>query len=341
MSEEPTQGLQVLGASENAGVDEAEKERLVSLPEAGFVLETVDGLGLVPARDPAGDVGGELGPGQHPRVAARATVHPVDRGQHPRDRRHQRLDPEPRRLASRHHGGRVQRVREDDPNALTARVRGEGDEEKATRDLRGHEPNGVFVELASVDFDHVGVEGPGQELGQRLLLCQAHLHRDLHEGPAMLVGQPPRRPHLRLIGSKVVDQKLRELHRTTLRQRRATDYSRSMRIHHLALRTRNLPQLEAFYTGVLGLRLKRKRTGSVWLEAGEAVLMLEEGSSAEPAIPAGSRELLAFRIEPLERQRLLERLRTAGVPIEARTEFTDYFRDPDGRRVAVSRHPLA
>jgi hypothetical protein len=33
-------------------------------------------------------------------------------------------------------------------------------------------------------------------------------------------------------------------------------------------------------------------------------------------------------------------LAAAGVPIEARTAHTRYFRDPEGNRVAVSSYPL-
>ena len=48
-----------------------------------------------------------------------------------------------------------------------------------------------------------------------------------------------------------------------------------MRIHHLALRTRELDRLERFYTGVLKLPVVRRDAGrgSVWLDAGGTIGM--------------------------------------------------------------------
>lgn len=109
-----------------------------------------------------------------------------------------------------------------------------------------------------------------------------------------------------------------------------------MRIHHVALRTADLPRLERFYCGVLGLAVLRRddARGSVWLEAGGAVLMLERAEPGEPAVPEGSKELVAFAVDDKEPWR-------ARVAVEAETAHTLYFRDPDGRRVAVSSYVLA
>jgi catechol 2,3-dioxygenase-like lactoylglutathione lyase family enzyme len=114
-----------------------------------------------------------------------------------------------------------------------------------------------------------------------------------------------------------------------------------MRIHHVAFRTADLGRLQAFYVEVLGLPISsRGGTGgrSVWLELGDAVLMLERAEDSEPAIPAETRELLAFAVEDLETWR--GRIERAGVRIEAETANTLYFRDPDGRRLAVSVYRL-
>ena len=114
-----------------------------------------------------------------------------------------------------------------------------------------------------------------------------------------------------------------------------------MHLHHLALRTRDLPRLRAFYEGLLGLVVVRESAGrSVWLEAGAAVVMLEAAEAGEPEITAGSRELVAFAIAPGERAAWEARLAGAGVAVEARTDHTLYFRDPEGRRVGVSSYPL-
>lgn len=71
--------------------------------------------------------------------------------------------------------------------------------------------------------------------------------------------------------------------------------------------------------------------GSVWLDAGGAILMLERASGDEPSVPAGTLDLVAFAVEDKEAWR-------GRVAVEAETEHTLYFRDPDGRRVAVSSY---
>ncbi|MGH7293617.1 MAG: VOC family protein [Polyangiaceae bacterium] len=110
-----------------------------------------------------------------------------------------------------------------------------------------------------------------------------------------------------------------------------------MRIHHVALRTHDVARLERFYAGLLGLAVLRRdeARGSVWLDAAGAVVMIERALPGEPAIPAGSMELVAFAVEDREAWR-------ARIPaVEAETAHTLYFRDPDGRRVAASDYPLA
>ena len=108
-----------------------------------------------------------------------------------------------------------------------------------------------------------------------------------------------------------------------------------MRIHHVALRTRDLQRLERFYGGLLGLRVLRRddSRGSVWLDAGGTVLMLERAAAHEPRLPEGTMDLVAFAVDDKEPWR-------ARVSVEAETEHTLYFRDPDGRRVAVSSYPF-
>ena len=49
---------------------------------------------------------------------------------------------------------------------------------------------------------------------------------------------------------------------------------------------------------------------------------------------------MAFRVDDPGRVQVRARLATAGVAVEHETLHTTYFRDPDGRRVAVSTHPL-
>ena len=111
-----------------------------------------------------------------------------------------------------------------------------------------------------------------------------------------------------------------------------------MRIHHVAFRTRDLARLEAFY-GQLGFEVARRQEHSVWLRAGDAVLMLERAAESEPTNAGATKELVAFATtDSVDTTK--ERLRTAGIAVEAETNFTVYFRDPDGRRLGISRFDL-
>jgi catechol 2,3-dioxygenase-like lactoylglutathione lyase family enzyme len=114
----------------------------------------------------------------------------------------------------------------------------------------------------------------------------------------------------------------------------------TLRIHHVAMRTRDVSALERFYVSVLGLAVFRRdeMRGSVWLDASGVMLMLERAEAGEPPVPAGTKEIVAFAVDDKDAWR--NRLTKAGLAIEAETAHTLYFRDPDGRRVAVSTHPL-
>jgi catechol 2,3-dioxygenase-like lactoylglutathione lyase family enzyme len=113
-----------------------------------------------------------------------------------------------------------------------------------------------------------------------------------------------------------------------------------MRVHHLAFRTGDLARLERFYVDALGLVVTKRDDGrSIWLDAGGSIVMLELREPGEPAHPAGSKELVAFAIEPDTRAVCTDRLGRAGVAIEAATDFSLYVRDPDGRRIGLSSYP--
>lgn len=107
-----------------------------------------------------------------------------------------------------------------------------------------------------------------------------------------------------------------------------------MRIHHVALRVRDLESSRNFYSGLLGLsEMRRDGSRSVWLRAGDAVLMLERtlrGGGAHE----GSGHVLALAAEALDPWE--ERLTEAGISIDDRTAHTLFVRDPDGHRVALS-----
>ena len=117
----------------------------------------------------------------------------------------------------------------------------------------------------------------------------------------------------------------------------------SLRLHHVALRVADPERSAEFYGRLLGLpELRRNHDGAevraIWLAAGSAVVMLERrlaGSGPE----TGSGHLLALAVEDLAAWE--QRLRAAGVPVDGRTAYTLYLRDPDGHRVGLSTYPVS
>ena len=108
-------------------------------------------------------------------------------------------------------------------------------------------------------------------------------------------------------------------------------------LHHLALRTPDVARLASFYRAAFGLAVARESERSVWLRVGETTRMLERAEASEPGVPSGSLELVAFHWGgTLEAARA--HLQALGITPEAETSFTLYFRDPDGRRVALSNY---
>ncbi|HVX96663.1 MAG TPA: VOC family protein [Polyangia bacterium] len=127
--------------------------------------------------------------------------------------------------------------------------------------------------------------------------------------------------------------------------------------HHLAIQVRDLAAVERFYSEALGLRVTRRwpwrdgRPGerAVWLALGERE---EDGFLALEVVgdgPTGAEDplratcpglhLVALRIERAARDAWERRLAAAGAPVEARSAFTLYVRDPEGNRVGLSHFP--
>jgi hypothetical protein len=80
---------------------------------------------------------------------------------------------------------------------------------------------------------------------------------------------------------------------------------------------------------------------SIWLDLGGLILMIEhtdEPPRRVDRVGAGP-FLLAFQVSPAERWRIESALESAGVPIESRTDFTSYARDPDDNRFGFSHYP--
>ena len=113
------------------------------------------------------------------------------------------------------------------------------------------------------------------------------------------------------------------------------------RLHHIAIRAADVDAALAFYRDCFGLAIVRdQRPRSVWLGLSDgAVLMIEGRSAGEPAVPAGSLELMAFRASSGEKAAIRAWAIRAGC-FDGETEHTVYLRDPEGRRLGVSTFPL-
>lgn len=110
-------------------------------------------------------------------------------------------------------------------------------------------------------------------------------------------------------------------------------------VHHIALRTGDVGAVAAFYERVVGLERVRDTERAVWLGAAGVVIMLERREATEPSVPARSMELLAFRWDG-SFDEIAPHLAANSVEAEGSTAHSVYFRDPDGRRLAFSTHPL-
>jgi catechol 2,3-dioxygenase-like lactoylglutathione lyase family enzyme len=109
-------------------------------------------------------------------------------------------------------------------------------------------------------------------------------------------------------------------------------------VHHLALRVSDCERAAAFYSALLGLPEVRRfedagRPRSIWLRAGDVVLMLEHGLRGVGP-DQGSGHVLALSVGSLPDWEA--RLLAAGVPVDDRTAHTLYVRDPDGHRVGLT-----
>ncbi|MSP25045.1 MAG: VOC family protein [Myxococcales bacterium] len=131
--------------------------------------------------------------------------------------------------------------------------------------------------------------------------------------------------------------------------RRHGPWPMTRRLHHIAVGVNDVERVASFYCNELGLSERARHFDehgtlrSVWLELGDALLMLErcdcpprqvDGIGAGPF-------LIALCVSREERTELEARLATRGYKSDSRTQFTSYFRDPEGNRVALSAYPIA
>ncbi|MDP2342309.1 MAG: VOC family protein [Deltaproteobacteria bacterium] len=116
-----------------------------------------------------------------------------------------------------------------------------------------------------------------------------------------------------------------------------------MRLHHVAIQVLDLEVARAFYVDVLGLEVVRTQEHALWLQAGDAIVMLEKSAGSvddggwQAAAPGPF--CVAFAVDPAGRARLKERLSRAGVVVDHESAFTTYVRDPFGARLGFSHYP--
>lgn len=114
-----------------------------------------------------------------------------------------------------------------------------------------------------------------------------------------------------------------------------------MLIHHIALRTDHVEVVAKFYQQNFGLHehqrflTDQQTLRSIWLLSGSVIVMVEQRAPDEPRVDPRSLEFVAFALTPDEFALWLARPEHPA--IEDRTANTLYFRDPDGRRVGVSK----
>ncbi len=119
-------------------------------------------------------------------------------------------------------------------------------------------------------------------------------------------------------------------------------------VHHIALGARDVQNVATFYQSYFNVPEVRRhvyedgRLRSVWLDCGGFVLMVEHVDAPDheqPPMRPGL-FLLAFAVNPSERESLERRLVDGGHAIESRTEKTSYTHDPERNRVAFSTYDL-
>jgi catechol 2,3-dioxygenase-like lactoylglutathione lyase family enzyme len=131
-----------------------------------------------------------------------------------------------------------------------------------------------------------------------------------------------------------------------LRRRR-----RAPRLHHLALGAQDVGALAEFYREVLGMAevARHAEPGdgslrSVWLDLGDgAVLMIEKTDQPlrEPVVGHDSGIfLLALTADEKTVEKRCKGLAESGIRLERATDFSRYFRDPEGNSFAFSVYPL-
>ncbi len=123
---------------------------------------------------------------------------------------------------------------------------------------------------------------------------------------------------------------------------------KTLGFHHLAVQVRDVERVATFYREVLGLAEVARHLRddgslrSVWLGLGpqpEAGFVAIEAAPGLTAPGDLGYSMLALRIAPEDRDRVLAELSARDVPVLKQTGWTIYFRDPEGHVVGLSHHP--
>jgi glyoxylase I family protein len=96
-----------------------------------------------------------------------------------------------------------------------------------------------------------------------------------------------------------------------------------VKVHHVAIPVTDLEKSRAFYVDVLGLEEIRRQPHSIWVKAGDTILMLE----------LQAQWLVALAIDESAREAWRDKIH-----VESETQYTLYTRDPDGNRIALSHY---
>jgi catechol 2,3-dioxygenase-like lactoylglutathione lyase family enzyme len=123
-------------------------------------------------------------------------------------------------------------------------------------------------------------------------------------------------------------------------------------LHHVAVQVRDVERVAAFYRDALGLPevarflFEDGRLRSVWLAAraggdgdlSGGFIAVERAADARPPGTLGF-SMVALRIDPAAREATEAALAAKEIPVEKRTDWTLYVRDPEGNLVGLSHHP--
>lgn len=121
------------------------------------------------------------------------------------------------------------------------------------------------------------------------------------------------------------------------------------RIHHIAIGALDVETVARFYREAFGLMERTRHADaagalrSIWLDAEDTLLMIERALAPRARVDGvvSGPFIVVFAVDASERAALEDRLGAMGAPIEERTRFTSYTRDPEGNRVGFSSWPVA